>query len=155
MPQEEIHNSRDRTYSAWHRRQSTRRFIGIESAQVLAMIDLDASLYVEYDDGTKEPLALIETAMDVGQAYKCCTVTRNLARRCNPIVPAYVLLYRKSDNPNPADPRYADIASFRFKCVWPQETEWKIVTPVQWAKNLVDLRKWCARKVDQAAGIKL
>ena len=64
MSQEERHGTRDRSYSAWHRRQSTRRYIGIEKATLLAMIDLDASLYVEYDDGTKEPLALIETAQD-------------------------------------------------------------------------------------------
>ena len=50
--QEEKYGTRDRAYSAWHRRKSTRRFIGIEHAQLLAMIDLDASLYVEYDDGT-------------------------------------------------------------------------------------------------------
>ena len=52
---------------------------GIDSAQLLAMIDLDASLYVEYDDNSKEPLALIETAQDVGQAHKSATVTTNLA----------------------------------------------------------------------------
>ena len=66
MAQEEVYNTRDRSYSAWHRRKSTGRFIGFEHAQLLAMIDLDASLYVEYDDGTKEPIALIETAIDVG-----------------------------------------------------------------------------------------
>ena len=66
LMQEEIFGTRDRAYSAWHTRGSTRRFIGIDSAQLLAMIDLDAALYVEYDNGTKEPLALIETALDVG-----------------------------------------------------------------------------------------
>ena len=45
------------------------------------MIDLDASLYIEYDDGTKEPLALIETAQDIGQTYKNTTVTKKLAER--------------------------------------------------------------------------
>ena len=70
MPHEEVTGTRDRTYSAWHRRMSTRRYVGIEAAQTLGMIDLDASLYVEYDDSTKEPLALIETARDVGQEFK-------------------------------------------------------------------------------------
>lgn len=54
--QEETYGTRDRAYSAWHRRMSTRRFIGIDRAQLLAMIDLDAALYVEYDNGSKEPL---------------------------------------------------------------------------------------------------
>lgn len=44
--QEERYGNRDRTYSAWHRRLSTRRFVGLERAQLLAMIDLDAALYV-------------------------------------------------------------------------------------------------------------
>ena len=51
--QEEIYGTRDRAYSAWHRRGSTRRYVGIDRAQLLAMIDLDAALYVEYDNGTK------------------------------------------------------------------------------------------------------
>lgn len=66
--QEEQYGTRDLTYSAWHRRLSTRRFVGIERAQALAMIDLDAALYIEYDQGSKHPVALIETARDVGQA---------------------------------------------------------------------------------------
>ena len=80
MAQEEKYGTRDRTYSAWHRRLSTQRFVGIEKAQLLAMIDLDASLYVEYDDGTKEPLALIETAQDIGQAFKPATVTLQIGQ---------------------------------------------------------------------------
>jgi len=70
--QEERYGQRDRAYSAWHRRLSTRRFVGIDRAQLLAMIDLDAALYVDYDDRTKEPVALIETAMDVGQDHVRC-----------------------------------------------------------------------------------
>lgn len=70
MSQEERYGARDMSYSAWHRRNSTRRFIGIEYAQLLAMIDVDVSLYVEYDDKTKMPLALIEIAIDVGQESK-------------------------------------------------------------------------------------
>jgi hypothetical protein len=63
------------------------RYVGIERAQLLHMIDLDGALFVEYDGGTKKPLALIETARDVGQAYKCATVTANLARRAR--LPCY------------------------------------------------------------------
>jgi hypothetical protein len=150
MAQEEIFNTRDRSYSAWHRRQSTRRFVGIERAQALAMIDLDASLYVEYDDGTKEPLALVETAMDRGQAMKPATVTKRLAQRCVPMVPAYVLLYTLGEQPNPADERYKDIECFRVRRVWPEpETPWEKYTPKQWADRLVLLREWSARRIDR------
>jgi hypothetical protein len=155
MAQEEKYGTRDRTYSAWHRRLSTQRFIGIEKAQTLAMIDLDASLYVEYDDETREPLALIETARDVGQEYKVAVVTKRLAMRTQPVVPAYTLLYKLAEYPNPADKRWPDICAFRFKRLWPEpETAWKTVTPAQWAEQLVQLREWCAKKVDQQINIR-
>lgn len=38
--QEEVYAIQDRSYSAWHRRHSTRRFVGIDRAQLLAMVDL-------------------------------------------------------------------------------------------------------------------
>lgn len=149
MSQEERFNTRNRSYSAWHRRLSTRRFVGIECAQTLAMIDLDASLYVEYDDGTKEPLALIETARDVGQDYKTATVTKNLARRCKPTIRAYCLLYRESERANPADPKFQDIAGFRIRRIWPEpETGWKLFSPAEWAQYLVKLRRHSASAVD-------
>lgn len=148
MPHEEVTGTRDRTYSAWHRRMSTRRYVGIEAAQTLGMIDLDASLYVEYDDSTKEPLALIETARDVGQEFKSATVTANLARRAN--VLACVVLYLPSDQPNPADPNWPDIARFRVKRLWPNPTrEWCHKLPEQWAKDLVRIRREGAAIVDR------
>ena len=68
--QTERYGTRDQAYSAWHRCQSTRRYVGIEQAARLSMIDLDGALFVEYDNGDREPLALIETARDVGQPVK-------------------------------------------------------------------------------------
>lgn len=151
MSQEERFNTRDRSYSVWHRRNSTRRFVGIERAQVLAMIDLDAMLYVEYDDNSKEPLALIETAIDIDQAFKPATVTKRLAQRCFPTIPAYVLLYRLSEQRNPADARCQDIERFRVRRLWPEpETNWEVLTPKQWADRLCVLRAWCANRVDRA-----
>lgn len=150
MAQEELFNTRDRSYSAWHRRNSTRRFVGIELAQTLAMIDMDAALYVEYDDGTKEPLVLIETAIDRGQPWKPATVTKALARRCVPTVPAYVLLYKLSPTRNPADPNWFDIEAFRVRRIWPEpEQPFQRLTPDQWAQKLVELRKWSARGIDR------
>lgn len=148
--QEERYGTRDRTYSAWHRRLSIRRFVGIEQAQLLAMIDLDAALYVEYDDGSKEPLALIETARDVGQEFKSATVTANLAKRAG--LPCYCVLYSRADYLNPADPRWMDISGFRVRRVWPNpEREWRLLTPSEWAQALLRVRTWKARQLDVEA----
>lgn len=119
----------------------------MEHAQLLAMIDLDASLYVEYDDGSKEPLALIETARDVGQPYKNYQVTLNLAKRSN--LPCFVVLYSPSNMQNPADQNISDIECFRIKRLWPNpKKEWEIITPLEWAQRLVRLRKWKADQLD-------
>jgi hypothetical protein len=152
MSQEDRSGKRDRTYSAWHRRLSTRRFVGIEHAQLLAMIDLDAVLYVEYDDGSKDPLVLIETARDVGQSYKTATVTTNFAKRTFPVVPAYVLLYTVADQPNPAASDCFDIVSFRAKRLWPDpEKSWTTYTPAAWARLLLGLRQRSAQALDEDA----
>lgn len=146
--QEEKYNTRDRSYSAWHRRLSTQRFVGIENAQLLAMIDLDASLYVEYDDGTKQPIALIEAAIDVGQPYKNAMVTMNLAKRAN--IPCYVVLYKLSNYYNPVDKRFQDITSFRIKRLHPHpESKWRTMTPSEWAEALLSIRKFGSKKVDE------
>ena len=114
------------------------------------MIDLDASLYVEYDDKTKDPLILIETAMDRGQDIKPATVTTKLAQRCVPPLVAYVLLYKLSDVSNPADPSCKDIISFRARRLHPKpEKDWKVFTPQQWADHLVLLRNWASAQIDQ------
>jgi hypothetical protein len=150
MSQEERTGKRDLTYSKWHRRMSTRRFVGIEDAQLLAMIDLDASLFVEYDDGTKEPLALCEIARDTGQSHKTATVTTKLAMRTrDPVVPAYLILYMVGRNANPAYPEEFDIERFRVKRLWPNPyNEWRIATPEKWCKFLLRLRRISADKLD-------
>ena len=148
MSQEERFGTRDRSYSAWHRRHSTRRYIGIEKAQLLAMIDLDASLFVEYDDGTKEPLALIETALDTGQSFKTATVTKKLAEKAN--LPCFVVLYTLADDQNPADREWKDIKMFRVKRLHPNaEHQWREVSPEKWAKTLLSMREWQAKRLDQ------
>lgn len=150
MSQEERFGTRERTYSAWHRRLSTRRFIGLERAQLLSMIDLDCSLFVEYDDGSKAPLALIETARDVGQAHKAATVTLNLAKRAK--LPCYVVLYSTAGVPNPADATAQDIASFRIRRLWPKpEDAWRELSPAEWASGLVRIRAWASSRLDREA----
>lgn len=149
MAQEEMYGDRDLTYSAWHRRGSTGRFIGIEDAQLLAMIDLDVALYVEYDDGTKEPVLLIEVARDVAQDNKPSTVTRLLAERAD--LPAYVVLYRVSEEePNPASPELPDIEGFRVKRIWPStEYTWRKLTPQEYAEGLLRVRRWQGKRIDK------
>jgi hypothetical protein len=146
MSQEERLGTRDQSYSVWHRRFSTQRFVGIERAQLLAMIDLDASLWVEYDDRTKDPLALIETAIDTGK-YKAATVITKLAQRAR--LPSYCVLYTLSDKPNPADKSFRDIVKFRVKqltpTTWP---DWKDFTPEEWCQFLLYLRNKQCRVVD-------
>ena len=153
MPHEEIYNTRDRSYSAWHRRASIYRYVGIERAQTLSMIDMDAALYVEYDNATKEPLALIEAAVDRGTLWKPATVTRNLARRANMF--AIVLLYKLSATlRNPADPSWPDIESFRYKKIHcpngqPADVIWINCTAEEWARILVQIRRTAARQIDE------
>jgi len=147
MSQEENTGKRDLTYSIWHRRQSTKRFVGIEKAQLLAQIDLDCCIWVEYDEKTKIPLALIETAIDIGQKYKNATVTYNLSRMAK--IPSYIVLYKISLNPNPSNPNYRDIESFRVRNLYPDNwTLFQIFTPKQWAERLLQFRQIRTKVLD-------
>lgn len=104
------------------------------------MIDLDATPYVEYDDAGKVPLALIETAIDIGQPYKTATVTRNLAIMAG--IPAFCLLYKLDDGVNPADATCKDIKSFRVRRLAPTESfTWTTLTPKEWAECLLKIRR--------------
>ena len=150
MSQEERYGDRDGTYSAWHRKNSTKRYVGIEHAQLLAMIDVDVCLWVEYDDGTKDPVLLVETARDVGQEWKPSIVTQRLAERA--CVPAVCLLYTPADDPNPADDRWPDIKAFRARMIQPYQPNWLRLSPEQWAKALLDLRKSGAQVIDKLLG---
>ncbi len=110
-----------------------------EEARDLSMIDSDAALWIEYEDSSRQPIALIETAEDHGQANKPATVTQNLARMAG--IPAYCVLYQLADIPNPAQPDYQDISQFRVKRLHPiVDTQWHRLTPKQWAEHLAKLR---------------
>ncbi len=149
--QEERYGTRDRAYSAWHRRRSISRYVGIEAAQTMSMVDLDMALYVEYDDLSRDPLCLVETARDVGQREKSCSVTVRLAKRAQ--LPAYLVLYQCALEPNPADVDAPDLEGFRVKRVWPApESEWRSLSPSAWAEALVRIRSWQTKKLDQEQG---
>lgn len=148
--QEEKFGTRDRTYSAWHRRLSIRRFVGLEKAQLLSMIDLDGALFCEFDATNSEPLALIETALDRGQSRKTASVTKKLAERAR--LPAYVVLYAPAGYRNPADGSQLDIERFRVRRIWPNpERQWRALNPLEWAEALVQIREWSARRLDVEA----
>ena len=148
MSQEEQYGTRGLEYSAWHRRLSTQRFVGIENAQLLAMIDLDIALYVEYEESSKKPVGLVEVAQDIGQTKKVATVTQKLAEMAG--IPAYVVLYKISDDKNPADGKWNDISNFRVKRLTPQpEQEWRNMSPEEYAINLLKLRRFVCDKFDQ------
>lgn len=148
MSQEERWNDRDLTYSAWHRPKSTGRFVGIEKAQLLAMIDLDVCLYVEYDDATKDPVMLAEVARDIGQEWKTATVTQRLAERAN--IPAFTVLYTLANHSNPSDERWSDIYEFRVRMIYPYKGQWERMIPRQWAEKLLQIRLLGSQAVDQA-----
>ena len=148
--QKEQYGTRDLSYSAWHRAASIRRFVGWEHAQLLNMVDADCVLFLEYHQSTKEPLALIEAAIDVGQEYKAATAIARLAKRAR--IPAYLVLYRQSESPNPADPRMPDVSGFRIKRLYPRaETKWRAVPPAEWAMALLRIRAWAANRLDSEA----
>lgn len=114
------------------------------------MVDADCVLFLEYHERTKEPLALIEAAIDVGQQYKPATAIARLAKRAR--IPAYLVLYRRSAEPNPADPRMLDVSTFRIKRLYPRaEMTWRTVPPDEWAAALLRIRAWAARRLDVEA----
>jgi hypothetical protein len=148
--QKEKYGVRDLCYSAWHRVASIRRYVGWERAQSLSMCDADCVLFLEYEGSTKEPLALIETAQDVGQSDKPATAITRLAQRAK--IPAYLILYSPSDGGNPADRRWRDVRAFRVRRLWPRpESGWRPLTPKQWADGLLRIRAWAAARLDHPA----
>jgi len=147
---DEIYGTRDLSYSAWHRAASIKRFVGWERAQLLSMCDADCILFLEYDPFGKEPLCLIETAIDVGQNHKPATAITRLAKRAK--LPAYLVLYQRSASLNPGDLRWRDVRQFRIRRLWPRPgAQWRTLSPKEWAEGLLKIRPWSARQLDAEA----
>lgn len=148
--QDERFGVRDLAYSAWHRTASIKRFIGWEQAQLLSMCDADSVLWLEYAHHGKEPLALIEAAIDVGQVAKPATAITRLAKRAR--LPAYLVLYSRAQSTNPADQRWRDIRGFRVRRLWPRaELGWRDLKPAEFAQALIRIRAWSAKRLDLEA----
>ena len=94
----------------------------------LAMIDIDQ---VEICKKCKTPLAVVETAYDVGQNFKSFIVTQLIAERLK--VPGLVTLYK-------VDLKSNEIINFRVKKLYPKESNgFYNVEPYQyvnWLKGL-------------------
>lgn len=106
-------------YSTWHR-----QFLG------LAMIDIDA---VEMCKACKDPIAFIETAIDVGQNIfsKNASVTTRIAFLCG--IPGYTLLYRLSeDDRSIIGFRAIQLAPFRSSAE-------EVMEPEGWERHLRSL----------------
>ncbi|WP_244145323.1 hypothetical protein [Paraburkholderia mimosarum] len=142
----EQYDVRDRAYGVWHRAQSISRYLCRDQAESLTMVDLDSVLFTEYDHSGKVPLALVEVARDIGQE-KPAGVMQHLAKLAN--VPAYVALYTPAATANPSSPNWDDIESFRVRRMWPRpEAGWRVLTPAQWARALVQIRGWQMRRFE-------
>lgn len=138
--------NRDRAYGVWHRAPSINRFVDRQAAESLTMVDLDSVLFTEYDHSRKIPLALVEVARDIGQE-KPAGVMQGLAMLAD--VPAYVALYTPSEQANPSNPNWSDIDRFRVKRLWPRpEPGWRVMSPAQWARALVQIRGWQLRRLE-------
>lgn len=135
--QEKYYN-RDLSYSIWHRHPNLPKDI--------SWIDIDAC---EYCDICKEPLALIELAIDVGQEEKPFTVTKKLAEKAN--IEAYLVLYKLDfDNPikkysknaqgNKVKIIHYPVISFRVKQIFPKHTKFYHLSLDRYQKFLTDMR---------------
>ena len=95
---------------------------------------------IEYDDWSKEPLALLELAQDIGQDLKPATVIAALARRAG--IEAFVVLYTLADSANPYAPSWRDISHFRVRGVAPSPLRtWWRYSPAEYAQFLLQLRQ--------------
>jgi len=107
---------RDLTYSRWHR-----QFTG-----EYRFIDID---HVEYCPYCNEPLALIETARDVGQTYKCAEITTLIAKKIG--VFSLIVLYKVNES--------GEIINFRVKYTNPNGYDYLNYSPMDYLKLLKKL----------------
>lgn len=160
MADYEKYGFRDAAYSAWHRPESIKRYIDEATAKSMRQIDMDAILgddiglhdegttWVEFPADKSWPIALIETAVDVGQPDKIAYATQNLARISN--LPGGVVLYKLSERPNPVKPDVKDIDSFRARKLWPNpQAGFRNFSPSEYVKWLLAAREIGAKRWQQ------
>jgi len=136
----ERYGFRDAAYSEWHRTVSIKRFVPVQQARGLGQIDVDSTIWIEYERGNREPIAVIETAVDVGQANKCADVITAYARKAD--IVGMVVLYKLAKQGNPANPSVPDVERFRVKVTHPDPwSSWLEMTPRRYATMLMRMRQ--------------
>jgi hypothetical protein len=133
----------ERAYSEFHRTKSAVRWISYPDAYRLATINLDQVLWIECHQGSYEPLALIETAQDIGQRQKNVTTVTSLAKRAR--VKAYLVLYSLSNLIDPLT-NEPQIDHFCVRQLWagngpPKSDKFYRMTQKQYLEFLIRLRK--------------
>lgn len=125
MSRHERYETRDRTYSNWHR---------YACSDEAFMIDVDGLESCD-DRRCRLPLLLVETARDVGQSVKPATALVGLAKAAN--IPAVILLWTPSELWVP-DPPHCEcqrtkraidgcdhgIGGFRARHIAPEDKPW-------------------------------
>ena len=139
MSARERTGQRDLTYSAWHRQENTRRYLGNRRAFELGMIDMDG---VEWCRHCRTPLALIETQRSDGPP-KSAAVTAELASMAQ--ITAYSVSY--TDNGEGC----GGIHLFRVRRVFPAEAKVRDLTPDEYAEWLWSFRERHACRATEAA----
>lgn len=144
--QKEMYGTRDLSFSAWHRRDSIKRFIDYKDAEKLSMIDLDSACFIEWEDNFKEPIAIVEAAIDHGQ-YKHARIIQRLAEKAD--IYGLLLLYQLSNERNPVDKTVFDILRFKIKVLYPKQNRDDFVTftPKEWAESLVAMREYALKQI--------
>lgn len=120
-------NKRDLTYSAWHRPENIRRYLGVSIAAKLLLIDID---WCEACCFCSAPLALIETQISNGPP-KEARITARLARMAG--IPAFSVSVVLAEDTR-------EIAGFRVRQIMPASIEVQERTPSAYANFLWSLR---------------
>jgi len=145
----EVTHRRSEAYSAFHRAASINRFLqNPDLAHSLGMIDLDHTIWIEWQDKTFRPLALIETAEDTPRnRRKSVKVLKALALMAG--IPAFLVLVTEADWPNPTDRSVNDVRRFAMRRIDKPQPQHGYMerTPEEYVLWLVQLRQHQARQL--------
>jgi hypothetical protein len=148
MSQRERTGVRDMIYSRWHRPELISRYLRLDQAVILDMIDIDACESCHF---CKRPLALIETKESRATSTSAY-ITSLLAQMAG--VPGYLVFYTATDSD--------DISEFRVQQVAPVPGALTVVTPQAYAEWLLSLRdahtctgyqRWTLTRRDSATDV--
>lgn len=125
MSLHERYGTRDLTFSGWHRPPNLPEFCSV--------IDID---FLEYCNLCGALLALIETARDVGQAYKSTTVLRRLAQQSK--IPAWLILYKIEND---------SVGLCRIQKIWPDKNQMELMKPEDVKRLIIEIHEKCLCRI--------